>query len=70
MASFIELIALGDEGDDTSVVLAMKHLAEESKTFSLGDSNREGDDEEAIAMPATSFVGSSSSYSSPDEYSS
>ena len=51
-----------------SVFLAMKHLAEESETFSLGDSKMEGDDEEAIAIPATSFVGSSSS--SPDEYSS
>ena len=67
--SSILLIVLGDEGDDTSSVLAIRHLAEELETFSLGDSKREGDDEDATAM-ATNPLEVSSSSSSPDEYSS
>ena len=45
----------------------MRHLAEELETFSLGDSKREGDDEDAMGIAATPLEVSSSS---ADEYSS
>ena len=61
---------MGVEEDDTSLALAIRHLAEEVETFSLGDSKREGVGEDAMAILATSLLVSSSSSSSPDEYSS
>jgi hypothetical protein len=38
---------------DTSVSLAMKHLASREEVFSLGDSNNDEEGEEAMAIVAT-----------------
>jgi hypothetical protein len=63
-------VLVGRDGD-TSESLAMKHLAFRVEEFSLGDSKRDEDDGDAIAIAATWLdVSSSSSSSSSDEYSS
>src|SRR5665811_389606 len=68
--SSISFIVLEEEGDDTSVALAMRHLADWIGTFSLGDSKRDEGVDEVMVIAATSLVVSSSSLSPPDMYSS
>ena len=56
------------EDDITSVALAMRHVAEVVGASSLGDSKSEGEEDEVMAIAATSADSSSSLSSSPEMY--